>query len=54
MTRLCSILKDDTEKREKPNTKKQAFDQILKLNKELDLKSPEGTKWNREEWYDRY
>lgn len=53
LSKLCDLVKTGTEEKKEPSKKMQAFQRILALNEELHLKS-DGTKWTREELYERH
>lgn len=53
MSKLCEMVKNEIDKKERINRKKQAFQKIIKLSDELNICS-DGTKMTREEIYDRY
>lgn len=52
LSKLCEMVKTQTDTKKEPSKKMQAFQKILALNEELHLKS-DGTKWTREELYER-
>ena len=52
LSKLCELVRTQTETKKEPSKKMQAFQRILALNEELHLKS-DGTKWTREELYER-
>lgn len=53
LSKLCDLVKTGTEEKKEPSKKMQAYQRLLALNEELHLKS-DGTKWTREELYERH
>lgn len=53
LSKLCEMVKTQTDTKKEPSKKMQAYQKLLALNEELHLKS-DGTKWTREELYERH
>ncbi len=53
LSKLCEMVKTQTEEKKEPNKKMQAYQRLLALNEELHLSS-EGRTWTREELHERH
>jgi len=53
LSKLCEMVKTETEEKKEPSKKMQAFQRLLALNEELHLSS-EGRTWTREELHERH
>jgi len=53
LSKLCEMVKTETEEKKEPSKKMQAYQRLLALNEELHLSS-EGRTWTREELHERH